>query len=105
MVTLEEENKRLNERLDEKDKIIEELKGKIDSAERKETREPHVQPKSRSSFFDNKKSHVKNTESELIMMTQIREEIRARKAKEKNIVLSGMREGTSVYETENEADD
>ena len=38
-------------------------------------------------------------------MAQIREESRARKAKEKNIVLSGMREGTNVDEKENEADD
>ena len=32
------------------------------------------------------------------MMTQIRDKNRARKAKEKNIVLSGMTEGTNVYE-------
>ena len=38
-------------------------------------------------------------------MAQIREESRARKAKEKNIVLCGMREGTKVDEKENEADD
>ena len=35
------------------------------------------------SLFDKKENHVKNTEKELILMAQIREESRARKAKEK----------------------
>ena len=37
------------------------------------------------------------------MIAQIREESRARITMEKNIVLSGMREGTKVDEKENEA--
>ena len=77
----------------------------IDFAKGKKPREPHVQPRSWTSFFDKKEIQRKNTESGLIMMAQIREESRARITKEKNMVLCGMREGTIVYEKENEADD
>ena len=77
----------------------------IDSAKGKETSKPHVQPRSFTYCFDKKKTKRKNTESELIMMAQISEESRAGITKEKNIVLIGMREGTKVYERENQADE
>ena len=105
LVTLEEENKKLNERLDEKCKIIEELKNQIDSADSKEPSETHVQPRNWSSLFDKNVKPKKDTESEIILMAKIRDENRARTEKEKKIVLSGIIEGTKENERENEEDD
>ena len=81
MVILEENNKKLNARMNEKDRKFEELNDRI--CVRKRAKRSHFQPKNWSSFFDKKENHVKNTESELIMMAHLREESRARKVKEK----------------------
>ena len=59
LVTLEDENKKHNERFNEKGRKIEEFKGIIDTSKEREPRKPHVQPTSWPSFFDKKENLAK----------------------------------------------